>query len=422
MENKNRIIFLILIFFLALIIRIGFIRTLNNTINVWGDWWSRLGWQLATGKGFWVANPFFHGGSLFYAWRTPGFPFFLSIIYRIFGHNFLAAKIGLAVLSSLSAVLIYFNGKILVNEKTGIISSLIYVFYPAAIFWTGYLAPETLITTILLFFSLYFFLGEKHENSYMFFFAGVFLGLGVLVFSLFLVVLPIIIIYFLIKNKNLFIKGVLLTFAGFFLVVSPWIIRNYKIYRTFLLTSTEGGIVSYIANNPLSIYQPSGYWNPPLGYFKKLKGFSEIKIDRYLYMKTLSFIKHNPKEYASLVWERVIRFWRFYPHTFSGPGHSNYYKKYVLASLFTIGLLLLISFWGIILSFHKKRWKNFLFLYLLIFAWSAPLILFFKVVIRYREPIMPYMIIFVSFTISQLLDKKRKYVEKQKSVCYISYL
>ena len=412
MNNKNRIIYLLGVFFIALIIRIIFIHTLNNKINVWGDWWSGLGWQLATGKGFWVANPFFHKGPVFYAWRDPGFPFFLSIIYRIFGHNYLAAKIGLAVLSSLSAVLLYFTGKILANERVGIISSLIYVFYPAAIFWTGFHAQETLVIPILLDFSLCFLSGEKFKNSYMFFFAGVFLGLGVLTFSLFLVILPVIFIYILIKNKRLFIKGFLIPLVSCFLVVSPWIMRNYKIYKIFLLTSTEGGIVAYIANNHLSISQPTGYWNPPVGYFQKLKGYSEIKIDRYLYFKTLSFIKKHPKIYLSLVGERIIRFWRFYPHTFSGPGKSNYYKKYVLASLFTIGLLLLVSFWGIILSFIKNRWKDFLLLYLLIFAWSAPLILFFKVVIRYREPIMPYMIIFASLVINQLLDRKKKYVEK----------
>jgi len=84
---------LIGIFIGALILRIGFILTMDNSIDMWGDWWDELGWKLATEKGFWVNNPYFPEGPKFYSWRHPGFPFFLAGIYKIFGHNFLAGKL-----------------------------------------------------------------------------------------------------------------------------------------------------------------------------------------------------------------------------------------------------------------------------------------------------------------------------------------
>jgi len=42
---------LITVFIIAIILRVGFILTLDNSIDVWGDWWDELGWKLATGKG-----------------------------------------------------------------------------------------------------------------------------------------------------------------------------------------------------------------------------------------------------------------------------------------------------------------------------------------------------------------------------------
>ena len=138
------------IFLLALILRVGFILTLDNSVDVWGDWWDELGWKIASGKGYWIENPYFPDGPKFYAWRSPGFPLFLALIYKIFGHSFLAAKIGLAVLSSITTIILFFLGKILVDEKIGLWTSLIYSVYPASIFWTGYLAPETISAFLLV--------------------------------------------------------------------------------------------------------------------------------------------------------------------------------------------------------------------------------------------------------------------------------
>ncbi|MGC9031652.1 MAG: ArnT family glycosyltransferase [Minisyncoccia bacterium] len=323
MGNKK----ILYLFLFALILRICFILTLDNSVDVWGDWWDELGWKLATGKGYWVANPYFKGGPKFYAWRSPGFPLFLALIYKIFGHSYFAAKVGLALLSSLTVILIFFLGKILVDEKTGILSSIIYSIYPASIFWTGYLCPVTLEIFLMLGFVLFLYIGEKTKNWIHFGISGIFLGLGVLTRSLFFVFFPLLLIYFFIKEKKpLMMKYSTVIFIIGFLVILPWIIRNYKIFHRFLITSTEGGIVSYIANNQNSLNEPSGYWNPPFEFFEKYKGMNEIEINKALYRETVNFIISNPGIYIKLVLDRFIRYWRLYPHTFSGPGEN--YKKY----------------------------------------------------------------------------------------------
>ncbi|MDD3726443.1 MAG: hypothetical protein PHI44_04540 [Candidatus Ratteibacteria bacterium] len=51
MEKKALTKKLVLIFLIALVLRIGFILTLDNTVDVWGDWWDELDWKIATGQG-----------------------------------------------------------------------------------------------------------------------------------------------------------------------------------------------------------------------------------------------------------------------------------------------------------------------------------------------------------------------------------
>lgn len=394
----------LIIFLLALALRVIWIATLNNNIDVWGDWWDELGWRLATGQGFWVQNPWFSQEAPFYAWRSPGFPFLLSLVYRIFGHSFLAAKIVLAILNSGAAVLLYLLGRMLIGEKGGTASGLIYAFYPTAIFFTGYFAPDNLFTILLLATVLFLVLAEKTGKRHLFLLAGIFLGAGVLSRSLFLLLLPVICGWLFIRNRKVAVPGTLIVSLGCLLVMVPWVIRNYRMCHNFILTSTEGGIVCYIANNPHSLSEPSGYWNPDNDVTEHLAGMSEVQADHYLYREAFNFIRHNPAEYSRLVADRFTRFWRLYPHTFSGPGES-YTRRHVIIAFLTMTPIFAAFFVGLWFSF--RRWRDFLLFYLIIIVWSLPVILFFKTVLRYREAIMPYIILFAAYAFNAAASRKR---------------
>lgn len=411
MEKKITIGHLLgIIFLAALIIRIAFILTLDNSVDVWGDWWDELGWSLAQGKGFQVLNPYFASGTPFYSWRAPGFPFFLAIIYRLFGHSFFAAKIALALLSALTALLLHFLGKELVNERIGIYSAMVYAIYPASIFWTGQLAPETLTGFILLAMIFFLVLGEKKNKLHCFLLAGIIMGLGVLTRSAFILFLPMIALwlYFIDRrnNRRLAILEFLLCTLGCALVVTPWTLRNYRIHHQLVLSSTEGGIVCFIANNERSSSEPSGYWNPPPEYFSYLTGMSEVEIDKHLYSQAFSFIKAYPGLFIVRVADRFLRYWRLAPHTFSGPGEP-YKQYYVWFSLAFFIPLFALSIYGFLLSLRK--WEEFFLLYLIIAVWSLPVILFFKVVIRYREPIMSCLILFAVIGVISRIHRRQPF-------------
>jgi len=399
MVEKRKILY---IFLLALILRVGFILTLNNSVDVWGDWWDELGWKIASGKGYWVNNPYFPNGPKFYAWRSPGFPLFLAIIYKIFGHSFLAAKIGLAILSSITVVLLYLLGKILVDEKTGFWTSLIYSIYPASIFWTGYLAPET-ISTFLLVLSVVLILKGEIENKKNLYFilGGLFLGYLYITRPTFLVIGPFFIIALLLKHRKKIMPYIIL--MTIFMSIFPllWGIRNFKVLNHFVFTSTEGGIVFFIANNEYSLNNPSGFYHAE--NIEEFKGLSEVEVDKLLYKKTFEFIKKNPKLYIKLVFDRFLRFWRFYPHSISGPG-APYRKFHQIVSFLWETPIILLGFSGIFISL--KEFKKWVLLYSVIFIYTGISILI-RTTIRYRFPIMGFLIIFSIYFIRQIKYEKK---------------
>jgi len=399
MVEKRKILY---IFLLALILRVGFILTLDNSVDVWGDWWDELGWKIASGKGYWVNNPYFPNGPKFYAWRSPGFPLFLAIIYKIFGHSFLAAKIGLAILSSITVVLLYLLGKILVDEKTGFWTSLIYSIYPASIFWTGYLAPET-ISTFLLVLSVVLILKGEIENKKNLYFilGGLFLGYLYITRPTFLVIGPFFIIALLLKHGKKIMPYIIL--MTIFMSIFPllWGIRNFKVLNHFVFTSTEGGIVFFIANNEYSLNNPSGFYHAE--NIEEFKGLSEVEVDKLLYKKTFEFIKKNPKLYIKLVFDRFLRFWRFYPHSISGPG-APYRKLHQIVSFLWETPIILLGFSGIFISL--KEFKKWVLLYSVIFIYTGISILI-RTTIRYRFPIMGFLIIFSIYFIRQIKYEKK---------------
>ncbi|HOK79341.1 MAG TPA: glycosyltransferase family 39 protein [bacterium] len=403
MEKKNLKI-LMLIFFVALVARICFILTLDNSVDVWGDWWDELGWKLASGQGYWVNNPYFVDGKPFYSWRAPGFPFFLAAIYKIFGHSFLAAKIGLAFVSSLTAIFLFLLTGFLVNNKAAIVCATIYAVYPVAIFWTGYLAPETLTAFFVVVLTFLSVLAVRTDKLLIYFVSGITFGCLFLTRPLAIVLFPVILIYFFIHKKN-FLKKVLFFCSGS-LIILPWVVRNYLIHHTLVLGSTEGGVVFYIANNERVLGEPSGFYHAE--NIEEFRGLSEVEIDRKFYRMGFDFVKKNPVLYFNLVIDRFIRFWRFFPHTISGPGEP-YSKKHVMISFFIESPLIILGWIGFFLSF--RQWRKFFILQGFVVTFSTFTILI-RAAIRYRFPVMPLMLVFCIYALWFFKDFRKNHVRK----------
>jgi len=406
--NRKEKIFIFTVLAVSFVVRVLWILHLDNSVDFWGDWWDELGWNIATGKGYQILNPFVLNDPPFYSWRPPLFPLFLAAIYRIFGHSFLAAKIFLAALGSFSCVLVYLITKKLFNITTAIFAAIAMIFYPTFIYFNGYLAPETLTLFSLLLF-VYFLAKDIDSPSVKnYIFAGISLGFAVLCRTI-LSVLPVFILFWMVfnsKNKKRTIKNFLVMSIFIILTVSPWVVRNYKIHGVFMLNSTDGGQAIFINNNEKSFkIEPSGVaYNYDALEFK---GRNELEITKILYQRGVQFIKTNPRKFIQYVSYRFLNFWRLFPHT-SLPD-KPYSVKQIVISFSYVFPLFIFAILGFIYSLRDFRKKSILFL--VIFYYSSTYILV-RATIRYRMPIEPYLIIFASFGLIETF----KYVFKDQKL------
>ncbi len=190
------------------------------------------------------------------AFWAPGFPFFISIVYLIFGIKpwavlFIFCFIGLA-----SVVMVERIGTRFFGERAGLLAALLMALEPHQIMYSQMFYTETLFLPVLLLSTYWFlvFLNEEKIKSLLL--SAFFLGLAVYIRPagnyLFLAWV-LILIYHYGKRWQAGLKMVLVYGGVLLLVMSPWLIRNYALYGYVGHTTNGGFNVVYVFAS--SIYE-----------------------------------------------------------------------------------------------------------------------------------------------------------------------
>ena len=187
--------------------------------------------SLSQGHGYVDANNEPHS---FY---PPLYPVFLSIIYKIFGHNRNMAVIFQSIIGGLACVLTYLIGRKLYSRQAGILAAFISAVYLPFIKSAGLLLTELFFTFILLLIIFYLLKAKEAKAGYK---DCIILGLlltAALLTKSAMALFPLFILYFFInmkENKLSFdAKKYLIVFLFSVLSMLPWVIRNYSIYHKF---------------------------------------------------------------------------------------------------------------------------------------------------------------------------------------------
>jgi len=230
--------YLILIFILALILRLTYVLFFPQ-LEIESDAleYDTIGWNLASGAGFSldprVPTPV----------RPPMYPFFLSLIYLIFGHSYLTVRLAQAIVGALTCLVVYWIGKEIFDEGVGGATSLIFALYPALIGYTGSLLSETLFTFLLSIVVLFLVRAVKNRSSKLFAVSGAFLGVATLCRSA-MISFPLFLLMGLWILHRLNVKTIvhfLVFLLAMVIVLAPWTLRNYYYFHTLLPVAAKGG-------------------------------------------------------------------------------------------------------------------------------------------------------------------------------------
>ena len=409
MKNK----YVLSIFVFALFVRLIFVAFFPQ-LEVESDavQYDTLARSLASGRGFSENGEPSHG-------RGPVYPFFLSIIYRIFGHSYLAVRIAQSFLGAIVCWLIYLIGKRTYNSTIGLIAMGLSSVYPVFIAYSGLLMTETLYMLLLCLTVLFLVLGEQTKQIKYWILSGASLGLSALCRSegpgLPLTIL-ICWLILAIPKRELLYRFAALTLTIMFLVL-PWTYRNYRQFNAFIPVSIGGptgiGASLWQMSYPYDEVQRAK-WLPEQEPLKSLiGGKSAVEADEILLRDAIKNIREHPTAYLKYLSRGMFFFWissnseGFYGlnpsfvATLQNKEYSIFFWK--LSLLLYKFLYICLGVLGLGSIVRAREWRTpKIYLVAVIGYICAVTVVFSSNPPRHGVPIMPFVIVLAAVGISSI--------------------
>ncbi|MBV9868318.1 MAG: glycosyltransferase family 39 protein [Abitibacteriaceae bacterium] len=393
-----------------------------------------LALQVAHGLGYtWGHSPTISPHSVGHptAFRAPGFPLFLAIIYAIAGENYVLAYLSFCLLGTLSCLLTYLLARELFSARQALLSTTLAVVYLPGVYNATVFASENLFIPCMAL-GLWFFIRYlKKPSSKLLILCGLTLGWGTLTRPFTLLLLPILLGLLTLHQRrqqtkimphsaahpalkigaparsskgSVLAAGILFT-VSFLMVVLPWTARNYAVYHKLALVATNGGSTFYGANNTRVLKEL-----PHLGSWistTELPGRSaivatpdEVAHDKMEWKLGFAWVRQNLASMPLLCFYKFLRLWL--PDVESGN------KKYVFLQVVGYTPFLLLYIVGFIHCWRHRRYCTMPWwavhstllatvLMALIF-WGSP---------RFRDANMPILLLYATIGWEALRARRR---------------
>jgi tetratricopeptide (TPR) repeat protein len=428
---------------IALAIRLVHVWQMRDTVFfsvLMGDSRGYDAWALQIAAGDWI------GRDVFY--QAPLYPYFLGLVYALFGHDLLAVRIIQAVIGALSCAALAVAVGRLVSTRAGWIAGAMLAVYPPAIFFDG-LIQKSVLDVLFVCVSLAIIGGliAHAETPRRWVLLGITMAALALTRENALALIAVTLVWSFMApaglgrdhgarqpqrrgdaekkrnvNKSLlrdFRASAALWFvAGVAVVLLPVAMRNYYVGGGLYLTTSQFGSNLYIGNNPradgsyMSLREGRGSPEYERVDATELaeeaigRQLSAGEVSSYWTSRTLEHVRNRPGAWLRLLARKA---WLLVSSTEiidteSQESHAEYSTPLrVLGRVWHFGVLLPIAGVGLGVLWPERR--RLTIVYALALAYAATLVLFF-VVARYRIALVPFMIVSAAGAVA-LVDRWR---------------
>jgi len=336
---------------------------------------------------------FLHGNGLVLEWACgikrysywpPGFPVILAGYIKIFGQSWIYFRLFMAVFGALICLSLYRLARRMVGESFALTAGFWLAIYPPQIFWSTRMNPRSIASDLLVLIPWVAIDCREIDKLRSSILGGAWGFLCLFRAEYFLGCFGMAAWIWLVVRKG---KRRLATQAAFWLtfslVMSPWIITNWKIHHRFVLATTLGDSF-YMTFNPGYDYSGNVLFVNDQRLMKNLTGKTDMQINDYLMSQALAYIRSNPYVLPRTLLGNFLNFWRPYLHPKAVSGKEN--ALYV-ASYLPVFLLFLRALFKI--PWNSPPWV----LVIGLIAYQCFAHLPFYALVNFREMIAPLLIL-----------------------------
>ncbi len=360
----------------------------------------RIGRSIAQGHGF--SSPY-EGNTGPSAWEPPLYPFLIGGVFKLFGvFTFASAWVLLSinsVLATLTTIPIFWIAHRSFGERIAVWSAYAWALCPYVWYWSIHWIWDTTFTPFVL--ACVFLLALELEewpgcSGWIIF--GALYGVGALANPTMLAFLPFCGLWIW---RRRYIRGlpslvgVVLSSITFFLVLSPWLVRNYQAFDTFVFIRDDFGLQLRLGNGPSADGMLMPYFQPNLNQLelRKFQQMGELRYAAECKRFALDWIRAHPSRFAVISVKRFFYFWNGVPRPTSSLSSVDFRSSAFLATS-------VLALWGLGRAVRQKRRGAWLFAGLVL---TYPTVYYFVFPhARYRHPIEPELLILIVFLLSEV--------------------
>jgi hypothetical protein len=359
----------------------------------------RVGRSVALGEGF--SNPY-GGNTGPSAWEPPLYPYLIGGVFKIFGvYTFTSAWVLLSInsaLASLTTIPVYLIAHRTFGPRVAIWSARAWALNPYIWYWSIHWIWDTTFTPLVL--ALIFLVALEMQRwpglrGWVLF--GALWGIGALANPTMLAFLPFcgLWIWWRRHKDGLpSLSGLALSSIAFFLVLSPWLIRNYEVFGRLVFIRDDFGLQFRIGNNRLADGMAIATLQPNLNKpeLENFQRMGEIGYEAYCRQRAFDWIRANPERFAIISLKRFFYYWNGVPRPTDSLAPWDF-----RSSLFLVSSVL--AFWGLGRALRQKRPGAWLYAG---FVLTYPTVYYFVYPhARYRHPMEPELLILAVFLLCE---------------------
>ncbi len=179
----------------------------------------------------------------------PGFPFLLSLVYRVFGSDHAYAELMNAVLGAATVPLAYLAARRAFDRRTALVAAGALALMPGQILYAESILAEPLYTFVLVgFVALLVGLPDRRRSAIV---IGLAIGIAALTRGegLLLLAVPPFVWWGAMPRRELFVRTGIATLAAV-LAIAPWTVRNAIVLDAFVPVSTNSSQTFWAGHNP----------------------------------------------------------------------------------------------------------------------------------------------------------------------------
>ncbi len=406
-------IFILIVAFLIRAIYLWQVKQIPEFALLVGDSVTYDEWASRIARGNWL------GDSVFY--QAPLYPYFLGVIYSLFGRDLMAVRLIQIVLGAGSCLLLAWAGRSFFKKPaTGLLAGALLALYPTAVFFDCSIQKSVLDLFFIC--ALLAVLGRllEHTQKRWWLVTGIILGLLALTRENALLFVPIVLTWLFIAWRHESRKKQL-QWAGFVLiglaaVLLPVGFRNLAVGGEFHLTTAQFGPNFYIGNgkSATGFYQAlqEGHGHAmferedatTLAEEATGRELTPSEVSNYWAGRAFDEIRADIVRWLRLLFKKWLLVWNI-----SEVGDSDDQYTYgdwspllgALNRLLHFGILCPLAALGIFLTWYRRQrvWL----LWVMILGYAASVVLFY-VFSRYRFPLAPMLILFAAAGLSSVRD------------------